>query len=116
MKYVFTCAEHEDFWGWRLKSQPGFDQKPEPCRNFWLEAEIDNPRGGKQILAGGPAGKDGGFTLKIKMRREGEYTEPLTITGRTSASGDLVLALIDGYGVVTERYATDRDKPKEGKP
>ncbi len=27
MKYVFTCAEHEDFGslGWRLKSQPDFD-------------------------------------------------------------------------------------------
>lgn len=51
--------------------------KQDAVRNFWIEAQIDTPSGAKQILAGGPAAKDGGFTLKIKM--EGQTV--LKITG-----------------------------------
>lgn len=87
--------------------------KPEPCRNFWIEAEIDTPRG-KQILAGGPASKDGGFSLKIKIRNQGEYREVMTIAGVATNNtnwDDLTLTAIDENGDVCAEYVCMRDKP-----
>ncbi len=84
-------------------------QKPEACRNFWIEAEIDNPRGGKSILAGGPAGKDGGFTLRIKMRDQGEYDTALIVRGRYDANTGKLHMDVDG---AKSRIESQRDRPK----
>jgi hypothetical protein len=52
---------------------------PRNVRNFWLELEVD---GSRTKIETGPRSKDGGFTLKILMRREGDIMRPVTITGR----------------------------------
>lgn len=67
---------------------------PRNVRNFWLDATID----GKQTkLSGGPQAKDGGFTLTIKIRDNGEVSQAMRISGFASETGELTLALSSPY-------------------
>ena len=60
-------------------------------RNFWIKANID---GRKTALEGGPAARDGGFRLQVKMRDAqvaGRIAFPLNIEGRANDDGTLSL-------------------------
>jgi len=57
-------------------------------RNFWLSAHVD---GRKTSIGSGPRAKDGGFTLQISMRENGERIAPIRIVGRVTEEGALVL-------------------------
>ena len=51
---------------------------PRNVRNFWIEAEVD---GRKTPIAFGPTGKDGGFSLTVFMRNEGEVERVVAMSG-----------------------------------
>ena len=45
-------------------------------RNFWAEVSVD---GYKTKMAGGPRSKNGGMTITVKQRSDGEITAPVKI-------------------------------------
>lgn len=57
-------------------------QNPRNVRNFWIELFVD---GKKTRIATGPASKDGGFDLYIKIREKGSVSSSknLRIRGYT---------------------------------
>lgn len=59
---------------------------PRNVRNFWIAAEIDG-RGSK--LASGPVGKDGGFSCRIFIRRDGDVESGVTLRGVAHPDGTL---------------------------
>jgi hypothetical protein len=59
-------------------------------RNFWLSGFID---GRATPLKGGPANKEGGFTLVIHQRQEGKVTKVGIVTG-TERKGTLTLTMV----------------------
>ena len=61
---------------------------PRNVRNFWVELEVD---GQVTEYAAGPQAKDGGFSLTVKMRDQGEIITALDVWGVASADGSLVL-------------------------
>ena len=63
---------------------------PRNVRNFWIDANID---GRQETLSGGPQGKDGGFTLTVKMRDNGDITQPIEIAGLVHIDGTLELTV-----------------------
>lgn len=60
---------------------------PRNVRNFWIEVEID---GQKSKFAGGPQSKDGGFSLTVRQRHEGNIRRSVHIAGwfEDSAEGN----------------------------
>ena len=74
---------------------------PRNVRNFWIDANID---GRQETLSGGPQGKNGGFTLTVKMRDNGDIKTVLTVQGDANTAktdGDLDL-WVTLYGGVRE--------------
>jgi len=63
---------------------------PRNIRNFWLEASID---GQKTKLSGGPKSADGGFSLEIKQRDDGEIFTAATVSGFVGEDGHLRLVI-----------------------
>lgn len=61
---------------------------PRNVRNFWIELEVD---GRETKVACGPARKDGGFYMTVKMRDGGEITKALFIEGKADDDGNLTL-------------------------
>ena len=61
-------------------------------RNFYIEAYID---GRKESLKGGPKSKDGGFSLSVYQRKEGQLERIIEITG-----------FVNGDGILTTHVAT----------
>ena len=59
-------------------------------RNFWVEAEVD---GKATPVAFGPRNADGGFTLTVKMRDNGDITRPIEIAGLVHIDGTLELTV-----------------------
>lgn len=57
-------------------------------RNFWIAAEID---GRRTPLAGGPAGKAGGFRAYIYQRHNGGSETAAEIRGHVGEDGRLLL-------------------------
>jgi len=55
-------------------------------RNFWVEANID---GRNTLLAGGPRAKDGGMTIDLFIRDDGEIAKALHIVCWVCADGSL---------------------------
>lgn len=51
-------------------------------RNWWIDVEID---GRKTRLNGGPVSKDGGFSMTIYQRVEGESVEVVRIAARATS-------------------------------
>ena len=62
---------------------------PRNVRNFWIELDVD---GKKTRIATGPASKDGGFDLTVKMRNEGGIVKALQVNGYACDNGVLVLS------------------------
>lgn len=69
---------------------------PRNVRNFWIEANID---GQATKLVGGPAKKEGGFSLTVKQRDGGAVAHALTITGAVCEDGTLRLYVETGPDV-----------------
>ena len=65
---------------------------PRNVRNFWLTLDVD---GRKTPIATGPVAKDGGFTLRIQIRRNGEVCEAGYVRGIAKPDGTLTV-LWDG--------------------
>lgn len=61
---------------------------PRNVRNFWLTLDVD---GKKTPVACGPVSKDGGFTLRIQIRRDGEVCEAGYVRGIACPDGALVV-------------------------
>jgi hypothetical protein len=67
--------------------------------NFQLHGVID---GRAAALNGGPRSKDGGISLTIYMRDEGGIETGVTVSGRATSDGRLVLDVAPGTaGTVT---------------
>lgn len=64
---------------------------PRCVRNFWLTAEVD---GRKSTFATGPRGRDGGFTLRVYQRHNGDISKPFILTGRV-CDGQVILEVSD---------------------
>jgi hypothetical protein len=83
---------------------PEGKKKPRFVRNFWLEAKVD---GRESKVIGGPANKEGGFQLRIKMRDQGEVTIPVTLEGY--ADGDRLRVNVFGpEGTAVWHHETQR--------
>lgn len=59
-------------------------------RNWWIEVEIE---GRKTKLTGGPRAKDGGFTLVVRQRDDGESIAFVRIDGIVLGGGGLELRI-----------------------
>lgn len=82
---------------------------PRNIRNFWLTLEVD---GKQRTVATGPRAKDGGFMLSIKMRDNGGIVRVMTVDGRASDSGLLVLSA----GLTREAASLDMRNVDSGGP
>ncbi len=78
---------------------------PRNVRNFWLDGDIDGRKSG---ISGGPQAKDGGFSLTIKQRDNGQVTTGLRIDGYAFLDGTLQLRIRDGSGKVIHEHETRR--------
>lgn len=61
---------------------------PRNVRNFWVTLSVD---GKKTDVATGPVRRDGGFTLSVRMRDEGDIIRVFTMEGRADDDGTLTL-------------------------
>lgn len=68
---------------------------PRNVRNFWIEASVD---GRESKLSGGPVRKDGGFSLTIFVRDDGDVTRALEIDGLCTSEGKLILRVTPKLG------------------
>ncbi len=73
-------------------------------RNWWIEVTID---GRKTKLQGGPRAKDGGFTLTVRQRDNGESVGVLRLDGIADSEGGLRLEIRDADGPI-RHYDTRR--------
>ncbi len=64
---------------------------PRNVRNFWLEIEVD---GRKSRIGVGPVRKNGGFTLSIRQRDDGQVTKPMVINGFADDMGNIRLEVM----------------------
>jgi hypothetical protein len=65
-------------------------------RNFWIEGKID---GRKAKLTGGPRNKEGGFSVTVYVKSEGESMQALTVEGFVKRDGETLCILVaDGDG------------------
>jgi hypothetical protein len=63
---------------------------PRNVRNFWLEIDVDARA---KTLGTGPIAKDGGFNLRILVRKDGAVSDSsVTIAGRAMPNGDLIIS------------------------
>ncbi len=61
---------------------------PQNVRNFWIELDID---GRTTSIASGPRSRDGGFSLRIYQRDQGNIIKALEVEGIAQSDGSLVL-------------------------
>lgn len=73
-------------------------------RNFYIEADIE---GRKTMLTGGPAAKDGGMTVDIRQREEGNSVLAFRIECREYA-GKLTTKVYDSTGHYVAEFKTKR--------
>lgn len=59
---------------------------PRNVRNLWLTLDVD---GRKSVVQTGPIAKDGGFTLRIQIRRDGQVCEAGYLYGSAALDGTL---------------------------
>lgn len=75
-------------------------------RNFYIEANID---GRTTQLVGGPASKEGGFDMTVKMRDKGRRVTALKIRGFADADGVLRLEVFSPeYDVIDHEIVSER--------
>ncbi len=70
-------------------------------RNFWLTAEVD---GKKEPVATGPRSSDGGMTVKLFVRDNGESRRAVTLECDASADGQLVIRMAGPDGAVIQSF------------
>lgn len=73
-------------------------------RNFWLEASVE---GRETMLTGGPRCKDGGMTVKLYMRDNGESVKAVTVFCSEN-NGELAVSVFDEYGQLAYGKVTER--------
>jgi len=73
-------------------------------RNFWIDADID---GRKTELSGGPASKEGGMTVVIKQRDEGNIVRALKVYCYES-DGELFMEAFDTDNKPVCKFVTKR--------
>ena len=64
---------------------------PRNVRNFWFVASVD----GRSGIASGPVSKDGGMSITIYQRHNGEILEALRINCLATHDGVLTIAAYD---------------------
>ena len=62
---------------------------PRNVRNFWLDLSVD----GRNHVGTGPARGDGGFSLSIAQRADGDVTSPVRVTGRNLSTGQNIMEI-----------------------
>lgn len=72
-------------------------------RNFWVNAKVD---GYKTEMAGGPRSKDGGMTIEVKQRDDGEKVSAVKVRCY-AVNGELFTEVSIG-GNVVGTYKTRR--------
>ncbi len=63
---------------------------PRNVRNFWIEIEVD---GKKEKIATGPKAADGGFTMKIFVRENGNVSDNAVLISGTINPQDKLFIL-----------------------
>lgn len=61
---------------------------PRNVRNFWIDLSVD---GRSERVETGPRAKDGGFSLAVLMRDDGDIIRALTVRGFVDSDGSLRL-------------------------
>ena len=74
-------------------------------RNFYLEADID---GMKTKVASGPKAKDGGMTVYLHQRDDGDIVHNALKIRCTERDGKLLTEVFNPYGVCVYIYETKR--------
>lgn len=78
-------------------------------RNWWIETTVD---GAKKTVAAGPKPKDGGFSLTIYQRNEGQSVTAVVISGHADGYGRLWLTVRvndkDGAAPIVATFDTER--------
>lgn len=89
---------------------------PRHVRNFWIEADID---GRKNVVKTGPNQKDGGFSLRLRMREAGEISDKVIyLHGTAREDGTLTVSCEFPPGAILTqdptgqhlRLSTQRDR------
>jgi hypothetical protein len=65
-------------------------------RNFYVAADID---GRTTKLQGGPASKDGGMTVTLYQRRDGNIVEAVELHCFVNSDGNLQTTITVGHGL-----------------
>ena len=66
-------------------------KNPRTVRNFWIDADID---GRRNLLAGGPKGKEGGMSLTLYQRSQGSVVAALTLSCLCGSGGELSVEVV----------------------
>jgi hypothetical protein len=77
---------------------------PRVVRNFWLTADID---GRTSKFTGGPAAKDGGMDLTLKVRDHGAVVHALEILCREDGDGKLRVTVRPGSTLHASKHEYD---------
>ena len=56
-------------------------------RNFWIECTID---GRTRVFKGGPRASNGGMTVRVYQRDEGDITQAVHIDCRATSESELI--------------------------
>lgn len=60
---------------------------PRSVRNFWIDGDVD---GGRKSLSGGPRARDGGISLTLYQRNDGDVATALTVHCVAGKDGTLL--------------------------
>jgi hypothetical protein len=64
---------------------------PRAVRNFWVAGDVD---GRRSSISGGPRARDGGLSLTLYQRKEGQVARALTVHCLACSDGTLCLEVI----------------------
>ena len=64
---------------------------PRVVRNFWVAGDVD---GRRSPISGGPRARDGGLSLTLYQRKEGQVARALTVNCSACCDGTLCLEVI----------------------
>jgi hypothetical protein len=75
-------------------------------RNFWVDGDVD---GRETALSGGPRAKNGGMSIKILQRDNGNIVTAYKIYCGVSPDGKkLTSCVYDGLGNLVQKFETER--------
>jgi hypothetical protein len=79
---------------------------PRNVRNFWAEMNVD---GRESELASGPRNKDGGMSIRIYQRNQGDAEQVLTVNCYVNYDGNLELNIYNRLrGETVFKHVTER--------